>query len=88
MRRQLPLELTAPLADGAIDAIAQFGQRRGPARHHPIASLEAERGAEIHQLHDLGMAAKVALHLLQDIEEALAAGHLVVEDAGQALRGP
>ena len=88
MRRQVALELAAALADGAIHTVAQLGQRRGAARHHAIAPFEAERGAEVHQLDHLGVPAEIALHLLEDVEEAFAARYLVVEDAGQALRGP
>ena len=88
VRRQLALELAAALADAAIQAVAQLGERRAAAPQDAIAALEAERGAQIHQLDHLGVAAGVLLHLLQDAEEAFAAGDLVVEAAGEALRHP
>ena len=88
LRRQFALELAAALADAAIQAVAQLGQRRTAAPHDAIPALEAERGAQIHQLDHLGMATGILLHLLQDAEEAFAAGDLVVEAAGEALRHP
>ena len=88
LRRQLPLELAAALADAAIEAVAQLGERRAAAPQDAIPPLEAERGAQIHQLDHLGMATGILLHLLQNAEEALAAGDLVVEAAGEAPRHP
>ena len=88
LRRQFPLELAAALADAAIQAVAQLGERRPAAPQDAIPALEAERGAQIHQLDHLGMATGILLHLLQDVEEAFAAGDLVVEAAGEAPRHP
>ena len=78
-----------PLAhDDGVEVLAQPIEFAGSARRQAIAPLEAEAEAEIHQLQHRQERAGVLPELAEQIEEALAAAHLLVEGRDQRARRP
>ena len=74
--------------DDGVEVLAQPIEFAGSARRQPVPALEAEAEAEIHQLQHRQERAGVLPQLAEQIEEALAAAHLLVEGRDQRARRP
>ena len=75
-------------AEEAEGVVAELGEGGAAAGEDAVPALEAQGKADVHELDHVAVTAHLALHLFEDVEEALAAGDLVVEEAGEALAGP
>ena len=88
MRRQIALEIAAPLTQGPIDALADAAVLGRAAISDAQAALESERQADIHQLQDIGVVAGILVQVIENLVEAFTAHHLVVEGADHAPLRP
>ncbi|ABA52807.1 hypothetical protein BURPS1710b_A1206 [Burkholderia pseudomallei 1710b] len=88
MRRERRIEFAAHRADRLRELAAHRVELRAAVVEHAVAPLEAEREAEVQQLEQVEMLARLLRQPLKQMEELLAAPRLVVERHEQAMRRP
>src|SRR5262249_41841561 len=88
VRRQAALEIAAAVADGAVEILTQQSELGSAASHDAGFPLEAERDGEIEELEEVEIDRGVALQLLQEVEEAVAAPGLAIKGADHAALRP
>src|SRR6185312_15911539 len=88
VRRKISIHRAAYRLDDAIQILAHFGKPHRPVFVEAITAFESERETHVQQLEERDVAARLADHTLQNLEELVAAAGLAMERDEQGLPRP